>query len=519
MGTQIANGESRLFQRPGMHALHSFWPRVRAFAVPASMIETAAARRLAGDWAGACAASGFDVDLHLRSVARDCGREIAGQIRADLRNLAPDLLRWHMPRIAPDGLLRPGLTFTLATYGHGTREQRQRPLHLVVRTPPAWADAGQRISLALWDGGGSDGGGGGDGEGGSGGGGCRHPHPRPNRRFRLDLHRHLWDASRAGELRARCGAVERVEGSDGDPAGLDSGLPVSLPYGRRCAVERWADEARMLLCAEGRSGGAVLVRLGGRHRLVLELGEGADGCGGSSAVRIVASDEGRPCANRRTSSLPVLPDAATWVLPDLELLRSGLIDADQLHPLVASALVPDHSPPPRTSLTAGPAGQPRLVECRGARHRIGLVDGVLAPLDHEPEEVRREELLAALTGTPLPCLQAIDEAHRRPDCLPDVRERLDHGDIAGALAVVESLLGPDAVLRDGALRDELEAVARRRITYGLFRAGLVGPGPVRVRYDERVGRPREYRAHPRDALLPEPRHVPTLARRSYRAFF
>ena len=106
---------------------------------------------------------------------------------------------------------------------------------------------------------------------------------------------------------------------------------------------------------------------------------------------------------------------------------------------------------------------PRLVECRGAQHRIGLVDGVLAALDHDPAEIRREELLAALTGTPLPCLRAIDEAHRHPECLPDVRARLDHGDTAGALAVVEGLLGPDALLRDGALRDELEAAAQRRI--------------------------------------------------------
>lgn len=509
MGTRIANGaaETRLFQRPSSF---SFWPRVRAFAVPASMIETATARRVAGDWAGACAAAGFDVDLNLRSVARDHGRDIAGRVRADLRALAPDLLRWHMPRVAPDGLLRPGLTLTVATYGrygqygHEARE-RQRPLHLVVRTPPAWADAGQRISLALWDGG-----------RGGGGGASRHPHPRPNRRFRLDLHRHLWDARRAGELRLRCGGFDGADGFDGSYGNqvvLDPDLPELLPYGRRCAVDRWADEARVLLRAEGRSGGAVLVRLGGRHRLVLELGEGEDGPGGSFSVRVAAS------AKRSSSVLAVLPDAATWVLPDLELLRAGLIDADGLHPLVASALVPDYSASERPLPAADPAGQPRLVECRGARHRIGLVDGVLAPLDHDPEEVRREELLAALTGTPLPCLQAIDEAHRRPDCLPDVRERLDHGDIAGALAVVEGLLGPDAVLRDGALRDELEAAARRRITYGLFRAGLVGPGPVRVRYDERVGRPREYRAHPRNANLPEARHVPASAHRHHRAFF
>ncbi|MFE0251367.1 hypothetical protein [Streptomyces sp. NPDC059010] len=488
MSTRIAYGESPL-------SFLSFWPRVREFAVPASVIETATTRRLAGDWAGACAAAGFDVDLRLRSVARDHGRDIAGQLRDDLRNLAPDLLRWHMPRIAPDGLLRPGLTLTLATYGGGVRGPgagRRRPLHLVVRTPPAWADAGQRISLALW------GGAGGRGGPACGGGAGSYPHPRPNRRFRLDLHRHLWDARRAAELRVRAGG----------PARADPDLPGGVPYGRRCAVDRWAEEARILLRAEGRSGGAVLVRLGGRHRLVLELPvEDRGGPGGEAVPRIAESGSGR------SSALPLLPDAATWVLPDLELLHAGLIDAERLHPLVASALVREHavSPQPSPSPSPGRTGQPRLVECRGARHRIGLVDGVLVPLDHDPAEIRREELLAALTGTPLPCLQVIDEAHRRPECLPDVRERLDHGDFAGALAVVEGLLGPDAVLRDGALREELEEAARRRITYGLFRAGLAGPGPGpesgrgpgpgRVRYDER-GRPRDHRAHPRHATFP-----------------
>lgn len=98
MLTRTANGDSRL----------SFWLRVREFAVPPSMIETATARRSAGDWAGACAAAGIDVDFNLRSVARTHGHDLAARIRADLRHLAPDLLRWHLPRVAPDGLLRRG---------------------------------------------------------------------------------------------------------------------------------------------------------------------------------------------------------------------------------------------------------------------------------------------------------------------------------------------------------------------------------------------------------------------------
>jgi hypothetical protein len=478
MLTETANGDSRL----------SFWLRVREFAVPPSMIETATARRCAGDWAGACAAAGVDVDLNLRAVARIHGQDLASRLRADLRQLAPDLLRWHMPRIGPDGLLRPGLTIALARYEAREREGAS-PLYLVVRTPPAWADAGQRISLALWDG--SD----------SWAGPARHPHPRPNPRFRLDLHRHLWDARRTDELRIRSGA-------DRPPAGqrpvLDPELPRWASWGQLCAVDRWAAEGAMVLHAGGQRAGSVAVRVGARHRLTLDLDPDRDrdrdrDGGGPPTLRIAAAP-----GDGGAVRLPVLPDAATWVLPDLELIRSGSIEADQLHPLVASALVPDRTTGPESltaagrSRTAERAGQPHLVECRGAPHRIGLVNGVLAPLDHDPAEIRREELLAALTGTPLPCLRAIDEAHRRPDCLTGVRERLDHGDTAGALAVVEGLLGPDALLRTGALRDELEAAALRRITYGLYRSGLTGNGPDRTHLDRR--RPRTQRSHPRHAI-------------------
>ncbi|WP_141203611.1 hypothetical protein [Streptomyces griseorubiginosus] len=543
----------------------SFWPRVREFAVPASMIETATARRLAGDWAGACAAAGFDIDLTLRAVARDHGRDLMSRLRADLRALAPDLLRWHMPRIAPDGLLRPGLTLTLARY-----EAADGPVHLVARTAPAWADSGQRISLALWSRSSDD--------------AVRHPHPRPNRRFRLDLHRHLWDAGRVGELWERSGAegllgrseggeypgpphtgepLERAAGGEpleraaageprlwcapgdgfplerdsgneqrlgsaggeprqrpapGDPPRQDaagefrrgagpgdpqqrsgsggppwewfdggrasaSGAASLTPLPDSCAVDRWAAEARILLGAEGRSAGRVLVRCGGRQRLVWEVGP-------HRAVPV-------PC-DGPPPLLPVLPDAATWILPDLELLRTGAIEADRLHPLVAEALVPGHTatgPPPIPDRP----GRPHTVECRGARHRIGLVDGVLAPLDHDPDEIRREELLVALTGTPLPCLQAIDEAHRRPHCLDGVRERLAHGDLTGALAVVEGLLGPEALLRPGPLRDALEAAARQRITYGLFRTDMTGPGPAWYRPRPNGHRARDHRTRPRHA--------------------
>ncbi|GAA4610100.1 hypothetical protein BJY16_007670 [Actinoplanes octamycinicus] len=105
----------------------------------------------------------------------------------------------------------------------------------------------------------------------------------------------------------------------------------------------------------------------------------------------------------------------------------------------------------------------------GERHRIGLVGGVLAALDHGPDELLREEILVGFGGTPLPCLQVIDRALRRPDSLADIRARLDHGDLAGALAAVEALLGPGAALRDGPLRDELARTEQRHAVFDRYR--------------------------------------------------
>ncbi|MEU0300489.1 hypothetical protein ABZ252_13625 [Streptomyces sp. NPDC006175] len=471
----------------------SFWLRVREIAVPPPMIRTATARRTAGDWAGACAAAGFDVDLDLRTAGRLHGSELAVRLRADLRRLAPDLLRWHMPRTAPDGFLRPGTSLTLVRYDD---PGRARPVHLVARTAPTWADAGQRISLALWD-----------GHASTGPGGYRPP----DRRFRLDLHRHLWDASRSGELRERSVA--------GGPAPRWAG---SLPGAQRFASGRWAAEAALLTAAEGSPGGGrVAVRLGARRRLLLDVRASAaasvsdsaaasvsdsasdsvsdslSGGGGTTPeVRSVEFARAGACAGH-----PVLPDAATWVLPDLVLLREGWIAAERLHPLVAAALEPGTPGPSAPGPSADGDGDcrttARTVDCRGARHRIGLIDGVLVPLDHDPAEIRREELLAALTGTPLPCLQVIDVAHRRPDCLTEVRDRLAHGDAAGALARIENVLGAGAHLRDGDLRDALHDAARQRVTHGLFRAGLTGPG--REPPGQKPSRPTTHRSRPRQA--------------------
>ncbi|MFJ1754764.1 hypothetical protein [Kitasatospora sp. NPDC088134] len=431
-----------------------FWPRVRQFAVPPAMIESATARRESGDWGGACAAAGFDPRFDLRAVSRMYGAESAARLRADLRHLAPDLLRWHLPRTAPDGLLRTGLTLTLARYprdGPGP-DARAAPLHLVARTAPACASAGQRVELALWDG--------------------THGTPHPDPRFRLDLHRHLWDARRAPELATRAPEPPPPTGE------LTDG---------QLAYTIWTFEAGLLRSADGLpTDTPVAVRIGTRRHLLL-------------------SPSGETGPVRAARGHPVLPDAATWTPPDVLLLRAGLIDPARLHPLVAAALAPDHAPG-RTAEGNAPATRPGdgplWVECRGELHQLAVVDGVLVPLDHAPEQLRREELLVELGGTPLPCLRAVDRAHRAPESLDAIRQRLLHGDRAGALHALRQLLGEQGVPREGPLAEVLRTDSRRLIDRSLYAGGLDpgrrfnGPAPV---VHDRVHLPdgRPHRPHPR----------------------
>ncbi|WP_439029570.1 hypothetical protein [Gordonia terrae] len=431
------------------------------------MIENATAKRLSGDWSGACDAAGVDSDIDLAQIRRRHGPDLAEWIENDLRHLAPDLLRWHLPRVTPTGRLRPGLTIALARYAldRDIRFAATGSVYLVARIPPAWADAGQRFSLAVWDGRQPD----------------PHPHPRPNRRFRLDLHRHLWDVRHVDDLRRRSGAASSAtRSSPGQPPGIPPGY----------ALDRWAAEAAILRRADGCRTDRVRIRVGARRDLILRDGQPSEMYWATDipADKLIA--------------LSVLPDAATRTLPDLELLRCGAITPDRLHPLVATALAPEFHPS-RVGRAARPDDGVQIVECRGQPHRIGLADGVLSALDHDRDEIRREEMLTAFTGTPLPCLQAIDRAHREPDCLAGVRDRLDFGDVEGALATVEELLGPDADLRDGPLRDELERFRIQRETYDAYRSGSITaasqPLPAIPGGRRRAGRRR--RARPRHATL------------------
>ncbi|WP_433042088.1 hypothetical protein [Dactylosporangium sp. CS-033363] len=165
------------------------WRTVRRFAVPAAMIGRATERRLAGDWRLACAAADVHVDLDLLAVGRQYGESVAAAIEEDVRHLAPDLLRWHLPRRPGTGhtALSPRRLSVLQRYGDGgpilcagsprTGYGRQQLRLFVAAEPlrterdPAAYRGDREHEPATW-----------------------YQH------VDLDLPRHVWDARRSGEL-------------------------------------------------------------------------------------------------------------------------------------------------------------------------------------------------------------------------------------------------------------------------------------------------------------------------------
>ena len=121
--------------------------RIRRYAVPGWMIERATERRLAGDWRGACAAANVDVTFDLPEIADRCGDDIAAALEDDLRHLAPDLLRWHLPRVLGGrSTLATDRTVVLARYRPKAPGERVK-LTVAVLDPDLRADA-LRVSAA-----------------------------------------------------------------------------------------------------------------------------------------------------------------------------------------------------------------------------------------------------------------------------------------------------------------------------------------------------------------------------------
>ncbi|MFJ8691618.1 ankyrin repeat domain-containing protein [Streptomyces roseolilacinus] len=484
----------------------SSWQRARRYAVPRWMIERATAHRLAGDWAAACATAHVDLAFDPAGVAGRHGADTAAALLDDLRHLAPDLLRWHLPRVLGGRTtLAPDLDVVLAAYG----PPGGRGPCLYVTTPPMVAGP-QRLTLRF--------------------GTPRRARPRsPAPTHDWTTARHLWDARHAGELRERVGGgpdrvpfchpdgtlrsaaeLPTADPGPGDPAGrgewidlaFDAGDfegafaaagidydptppptryralavgPAELLGSRATDVARVAAEVRRL-AAHGR-GDRFTVPLGWQFVILFE----PTGPGPDAPVRI------RRVTRESVEGAPTLAEAHRRRLPDLDLLRGGRVTPRELHPLVARSLFPaldPEGPGAGAAPAYGPPGpaapEPVRVRCRGEWHRVVFRDGALH-MPHTEEEQRRERALRAFGGAVTGCFAAqqawTSRGSRLPEALRAQRRdlflRAQHGDTPGVTALLDAGLDPHVRDADGrTLLHALNLLDHEALLPRLLAAGL-----------------------------------------------
>ncbi|MBW6433656.1 hypothetical protein KZ829_07850 [Actinoplanes hulinensis] len=441
------------------------WARIRRYALPEWMIAESTEARERGDWRAACAAARIDVDLD------DEGAELA-------RHLAPDLLRWHLPRaLGGYTTFAPQRQYVLVPNG----PVDQDTLTLVVDSPVSLIGS-QRLTLKA----------------------VRGAHL--GQESYLPLPTYLWDARHAGELRfALGGSAERMPGftSAGEPlpdaefgtwddapalaervrlaptlaaAFTTAGLLVTDADGNGWARQedltgvdplRVAFDARQLTAKYGQATWALWADF--RWYLRVEVDD--------DRIRVAwkKSDRGWSDPMRHA---PRLHRDLTRYSPDLDLVRAGRLTPADLHPLVRAALFPAHSSttasgtPPRSP--APPAASSALspaaswgessrspaeaeiirVRCQGEWHRVGLAGGRFELPAHSAEERQRERAMRAFGGAVTGCFAAEQawrgtggrlpkriRAHRK-----DLWLRMIHG---GTRVVLELLdAGMDPHLRD-----------------------------------------------------------------------
>lgn len=424
----------------------------RRFGVPPTMIAAATRRRMNGDWRGACAAADVEVRLDLGAVLARHGAEITAALLGDLRALAPDLLRWHLPRASHGcGRLLGGLVVPLARYpdhAGGRRAGSGGALTLVAATPDYALAAGERIVLMALE----------PRRAAAGANGSLQRHSLVDQRM-------FWDSSCARDLADLCATesgAQRITGLQdagqaaeawtaagftlvaSSSAGLDRrliGLPVNLP-GLAARVREALPGA-----------GAAAIRFGG-GAIVLR---GLDGREGSPAIsaELVPPQVARP--------LPTVPDAV-WMRPvDVDLLRFELLRPDELHPLVAAALVPQteavepapaemsapraaatrltdewlyRAVPGVTSFAATPDAAAEVrVQCGPDVHRIVQRDRRWQIADHQSVEAR--ETLVTLLGGPMnPCAAAARHLNTGRHVIEVAGQLLEHGRIVEVIDVL-----------------------------------------------------------------------------------
>ncbi|RGC66772.1 Ankyrin repeats (3 copies) [Micromonospora sp. MW-13] len=470
------------------------WQRVRRYAVPPTMIEAGAAARAAGDWRAGCAAGRIDVDIDLAEVRRTHGARQADLIEADLAVLAPDLLRWHLPRaLGGRTSLATGQPWLLSTRAgrigaddailvlrlpktvDGSQRMRLE-VRATVETEPGWPD----LPSVFWS-----------AEHVAGLRGAYGGTPRRLPGFEAD-----------GSVRPFAAYPTQVDPADpatrmevfdrlivaGDPvgawaaAGVD--LDVAPPEGRHHGLDKALTGPTVPVGI-----GPELDRLHTRYdvdrvvlhhdwRLVAEVRRER----GAVTARLIGYDSGRYRITPLAGPVHTRP-------VDLELIRHGLLDPADLHPLVRATLFPATPAAPLRDRVDLRREVP--VRCRGEWHTLRHGEGRLDPVSHPPEEVRREQLLGGLGGQVAGCLAAVAAWRGSADRLPrplrqlrrEVLLRVQHGGSAALAALLDAGLDPRmADGRGGTLLHHARALDDSALVGRLVDAGV----PVEAR--DRRGR-------------------------------
>ncbi|GIJ50728.1 hypothetical protein Val02_76140 [Virgisporangium aliadipatigenens] len=444
------------------------WRRARRCAVPARMVEEATELRLAGDWARACAAARFDVEPSLVRDAHQAG--IAAAVLDDLQHLAPDLLRWHLPRLLGGRAeLAPNCEVVLADYRERTGSDR---LVLAAYTPGVTAPQVPRIALRR--------------------------RTTPVWPWAIRMPREYWDVRRTDDLRLRCGDARRTaffhpDGRRRTAAELPTAPPPAYDAAARLewATMRWdaGDFAAALATYElvAQDPEPEWIDLPLNPPMVADALARADAptldvVNRPAWPRVEAVLDGlTPVLRPRLpgpADRPVLDDERWQRLPDWDLLRLGMIEPAELHPLVHRALFPAAGPvamaPFRVDVTA-----PARVRCGADWHVVRVVDGRLR-VPHSDDDLRREAVLSAFGARSSGCAAvwaAWYSGHRVPRLLRELRQHVFdvafHGDAAGVLALLDAGFDPKARINGGStLLHYLSHLDHEELLPRLLAAGL-----------------------------------------------
>ncbi|QKW31984.1 ankyrin repeat domain-containing protein [Nocardiopsis flavescens] len=463
----------------------------RRYGISHQAIDRATERRLAGDWRGACAAAGIDVELDLDAIRNDHGTEFTEQLLDDLHHLVPDLARLHMPRSwkglglllpeQPALLSRPGgpdgpwLTLGVGPHYHPwlrgpvLKVGRMSVIpdynpHHPMREQPALDRWKISSFTAHWAG---------------------LPHV-------WETSRHLWDTRHVHEMRERWGGgPDRAPflNADGTPRAAGE-LPTGDPGpGDPAARTEWIDglhQAGQVVEAFTAAGigfdpGPVSVeaaarlpfspaRIPGEFRRLAAagLGDRFQIPYDKHTTVLIALDKGTVRVEfaefdlDTASGIPAMSEVCWARPPDIDVLRDGM-SPDELHPLVREAIAPDHVPgaPPEPAFADR---SPVRVRCRDEWHEV-IPSPVGLRIPHDDEETNREASLRALGGNSTGCF-AVREAwstgegrlpqalrKRRDDLFGWVRQR----DTRAVLHYLDR--GGDPDIRDGKGRALLHHLA------------------------------------------------------------